>query len=80
MANSILGALYLGLLTTGTGPATPADATLVQALPQPTCVQCGPATRCLAGPHCTQVGCGNACARVASAGVAGPVPVVNRPR
>ena len=43
MANSILGALYLGLLTTGTGPATPADATLAQALPQPTCVQCGPA-------------------------------------
>jgi len=43
MANSIMGALYFGLLTAGTGPATASDVTVSQVLPQPVCVQCGPA-------------------------------------
>ena len=43
MANSIIGALYLGLFTVGAGPATANDVAVAQALPQPTCVQCGPA-------------------------------------
>ena len=43
MANSIIGALYLGLFTAGAGPATTNDVSMAQALPQPTCVQCGPA-------------------------------------
>ncbi len=42
MANSIIGALYIGLFTAGAAPATTGDMTLAQALPQPTCVQCGP--------------------------------------
>jgi len=43
MANSIIGALYLGLFTAGAGPAAPGDVNVAQALPQPVCVQCGPA-------------------------------------
>lgn len=43
MANSIIGALYLGLFTAGAGPAAPNDVNIAMALPQPTCVQCGPA-------------------------------------
>ena len=42
MANSIIGALYIGLFTAGAAPATASDVTMMQALPQPTCVQCGP--------------------------------------
>lgn len=43
MANSIIGALYFGLITAGGGPATPGDVIAAQAMPQPVCVQCGPA-------------------------------------
>lgn len=45
MADSIIGALYLGLVTASVGSGTPADGLTAQVLPQPTCVLCGPARR-----------------------------------
>ena len=43
MANSIIGAFYIGLFTASVGPGTPTDGLAAQALPQPQCVKCGPA-------------------------------------
>lgn len=45
MANSIIGAFYIGLFTASVGPGTPTDGLAAQALPQPQCVLCGPARR-----------------------------------
>jgi len=45
MANSIIGAFYIGLFTATVGPGTPTDGLAAQALPQPKCVLCGPARR-----------------------------------
>lgn len=45
MANSIIGAFYIGLFTASVGPGTATDGLAAQALPQPQCVLCGPASR-----------------------------------
>ena len=42
MANSIIGAFYIGLFTASVGPGAPAQGVADQGLPQPQCVMCGP--------------------------------------
>ena len=43
MANSIIGAFYIGLFTATVSPGAGADGSVAQALPQPQCVMCGSA-------------------------------------
>ncbi len=45
MANPIIGALFLGMVSTGPGQSLPVPAMFAQALPTPQCVRCGPANR-----------------------------------
>lgn len=45
MANSIIGAFYIGLFTASVGPGTLTDGLAAQALPQPQCVMCGTSRR-----------------------------------
>ena len=45
MANSIIGAIYIGLFTGTVSPGMPVGGPQVQVMPQPQCVLCGPARR-----------------------------------
>ena len=45
MANSLVGALYIGLFAGSVNPAMPADSIAAPAIPSPQCVVCGPANR-----------------------------------
>ena len=45
MANSIIGAIYIGLFTGSVNPAMPAESIAAPAIPSPQCVVCGPANR-----------------------------------
>ena len=45
MANSIIGAFYIGLFTATVSPAAGGDGSVAQVLPRPQCVMCGSAQR-----------------------------------
>ena len=45
MANSIIGAFYIGLFTATVSPAAGAEGSVAQVVPQPQCVMCGSAER-----------------------------------
>ena len=45
MANSIIGAFYIGLFTATVSPAAGGDGSMAQAFPEPRCVMCGSVER-----------------------------------